>query len=93
MLTDKPTYLPTYLHTAMGPLTWVGCAEVYPTTIRGKAMSLSTSANRLVGGIITSSTLSMIELIGVSGLFGLLSVLTVLSWFYLHTFFPETKGM
>jgi len=45
----------------VGPLTWVGTAEVFCTRIRAKAMSLATSTNRLIAGLVASSTLPLME--------------------------------
>lgn len=45
----------------VGPLTWVGTTEVFSTRIRAKAMSLATSTNRLIGGVVASSTLPLTE--------------------------------
>lgn len=45
----------------VGPLTWVGTTEVFSTRIRAKAMSLATSTNRLIGGVVASTTLPLVE--------------------------------
>jgi hypothetical protein len=45
----------------VGPLTWVGTTEVFSTRIRAKAMSLATSSNRLIAGIVASTTLPLVQ--------------------------------
>jgi len=82
-----------FFSVGIGPVTWLGAAEVFPFHIRAKAMSLATSSNRLIAGVISLTALSLIEMIGTFGLFLLFAILTVVSGVYLYLYFPETKGL
>ncbi|GAA5851648.1 hypothetical protein JCM3766R1_002015 [Sporobolomyces carnicolor] len=81
-----------------GPLAWVVTSEIYPTTTRGKQMSLSTASNWLLNFGIGYATPYMVD--DVPGSAGLKSkVFFIWSAFcflcFAFTFFliPETKGL
>ena len=46
------------------PPTGVGATEVFSTRVRAKAMSVAVSTNRLISGLIASSTLPLMETVG-----------------------------
>ncbi|GAA5873086.1 hypothetical protein JCM16303_006934 [Sporobolomyces ruberrimus] len=81
-----------------GPLAWVVTSEIYPTTTRGKQMSLSTASNWLLNFAIGYATPYLVD--DVPGSAGLK---TNVFWIwtgccflcFLFTFFliPETKGL
>lgn len=76
----------------MGPATWTIASEVFPTTIRAKAMSLATFGNRATATIFSSSFLSVANAMGWSPFFIMMAVicLVILVWIYIYL--PETKG-
>jgi SP family arabinose:H+ symporter-like MFS transporter len=79
---------------ALGPIPWILCSEIFPTRIRGRAMSLATftiwSACYLVAQ--TFPMLNDSQVVGPArtfwlyGAFSLVGLLFVLAWV------PETKG-
>jgi len=77
----------------MGPATWIIASEVFPTSIRAKAMSLATFSNRATATIFASSFLSVATAMTWSGFFIMMTVvcLVILSWMYIYL--PETKGL
>jgi SP family galactose:H+ symporter-like MFS transporter len=76
----------------LGPVVWLLISEIYPTKIRGKAMSIATlcvwGANWLVAGTF----LSLIHAAGPAGTFWIFAAVCVLSFFFCLLFVPETKG-
>lgn len=76
----------------LGPLTWVGTTEVFSTRIRAKSMSLAVSLNRLVSGVVASTTLPLTQALTPTGYFMFYAFLAALTGVYLYIFFPETKG-
>ena len=55
-------------------------------------MSLATSANRFMSGLVTLTLPVMTQALGLRGYFLFYAVLTLLSIVYLYYYLPETKG-
>jgi len=81
-----------FFSVGMGPGCWLIPSEVFPSSIRAKAMSIATFLNRCVGTVMISSFLSVAGSMTWSGFFFLLAMVcgAVIIFFYL--FLPETKG-
>ncbi|CAE8623197.1 unnamed protein product [Polarella glacialis] len=78
----------------MGPITWIIAAEVFPSQIRAKAMSLATFTNRMTSGMLTLTFLPLSDAMGGQAqYFGLLAVLTGLTAVFACVVVPETKQM
>ncbi|KAI8328962.1 general substrate transporter [Chlamydoabsidia padenii] len=74
-----------------GPIGWVIPAEIFPLSIRSKAMSISTSANwmcNFIIGFITPIMLSSIRFYT----YVFFAIFCVLSFFFTYFVIPETKG-
>lgn len=76
----------------LGPGAWLIPSEVYTTSIRAKAMSLTTFLNRAFATIMSSTFLSMAHLITWGGFFLAISVICFLFMIFFHVYVPETKG-
>jgi SP family arabinose:H+ symporter-like MFS transporter len=76
----------------MGPIPWVVISEIFPNKIRARAASIATSA--LWAGTlgVTVTFLSLVHVLGVSGTFSMYAVLCVVSFVFIWTKVPETKG-
>lgn len=48
----------------LGPITWVILSEIYPLSLRGKAMSIATFANWLCNYLVALTFLDLIETLG-----------------------------
>lgn len=75
-----------------GPIAWVLCSEVYPSPIRGRAMSLSTFVNRIFSGTCAMTFLSLTETLTAPGTFLMFAVLSTLAFIWVWVFVPETKN-
>lgn len=76
----------------IGPVTAVLISELYPLKIRGRAMSIATTANWFFNYLMSLIFLDLIELMGVAGVFELFAALTLAATLFVYFYIPETKG-
>jgi len=76
----------------MGPGVWVVISELFPTRIRGRAMSLATVALWLACLLLTVTFLSLVKAFTAAGAFRIYAVLCAVTVFFVWKFTPETKG-
>lgn len=76
----------------MGPLGWVMPPELFSTTIRSKAVALTTFCNRVAATFMTSTLLSAANVLTWGGYFALLGCVNAILWMLAYLFLPETKG-
>lgn len=76
----------------LGPVFWLLIAEIYPSKVRGPAMSIATIANWLANFVVTISFLTLLSAITNAGTFFLFAALTVVALLYFAIRVPETKG-
>lgn len=78
----------------IGPVTWLLCAEMFPSCVRAKAMSLGAFVNRLTSALIAFSYLPLAKAVGgQANYFTIFGVVTTLSAVYIWALVPETKGL
>lgn len=76
----------------LGPATWVLMAELFPTRVRGRAMSIANVALWIASFVLTFTFLSLAHAITITGAFCLYSFLCVLTFLLVWRMAPETKG-
>jgi sugar porter (SP) family MFS transporter len=79
---------------AMGPISWLLCAEIFPGKVRGRAMSIA-SLTVWVSCYIVAQTFPMLngsELVGPAKTFWLYAVVSLVSCLFVCFMIPETKG-
>jgi len=76
----------------IGPGSWLVPAEVFPTCIRAKAMSVATFSNRATATLMSSTFLSTANALSYAGFFFLLAVICVVFFGFFYFILPETKG-
>jgi sugar porter (SP) family MFS transporter len=76
----------------LGPGVWVVISELFPTRIRGRAMSIATVALWLACILITYTFLSLVEAVGSTGAFWIYAVLSVANFVFMWRVLPETRG-
>ena len=91
LVTGLSLYL-AFFSLGMGPLGWVIPPEIFSTSIRAKAVSLTTFGNRLTATVMTSTMLSISNAIGWAGYFSLLTAINITILGLAYAFLPETKG-
>ncbi|MGC2401572.1 MAG: sugar porter family MFS transporter [Acidobacteriaceae bacterium] len=76
----------------LGPATWVLLSELFPTRIRGRAMSIANGSLWIACCALTASFLSLVKAFTISGAFWLYAVMCVLAFVLVWRVVPETKG-
>jgi sugar porter (SP) family MFS transporter len=76
----------------MGAVVWVLMSELFPTRVRGRAMSVATVSLWIACFLITLTFLSLVEAITAAGAFWLYASMCVVTLFFVRHFCPETKG-
>jgi MFS family permease len=77
---------------SLGPGSWVYISELFPTAVRGRAMSIATLCLWMACLAVTLSFLSLVKYLGASGAFALYAGLCVTTFVFVWRFIPETKG-
>jgi sugar porter (SP) family MFS transporter len=77
---------------SFGPATWVYIAELFPTAIRGRAMSIGTLTLWASCLAVTLSFLTLVQHLGASGAFAVYAFSCVAAFVFIWRVIPETKG-
>jgi len=76
----------------LGPGVWVLLAEIFPTRIRGRAMSIATVSLWAACVALTMTFLSLVSAISITGAFWLYGAMCVITYLLVWLAAPETKG-
>lgn len=76
----------------LAPLTWVIVSEIFPSSIRGIAMSISSSVLWIGCYLLTLTFPMLMQEVGGSGTFGLYAVVCISGALFIFKYIPETKG-
>lgn len=76
---------------ALGPVVWVVIAEIFPTKIRGRAMSVATVCLWIACFLVSQFFPYMLEKLAGS-VFWVYAVLCVITFIFVLALVPETKG-
>lgn len=77
---------------SLGPVVWVVISEIFPTRIRGRAMSIATVV-LWIGCYIVSQTFPMfVEYVGSAYTFWIYMVMTAINFLFVLKVVPETRG-
>lgn len=77
---------------AMGPVVWVVMAEIFPTKIRGSAMSIATVCLWVACYVVSQTFPWMLETLGGAWTFWFYAAICVVALVFVALFVPETKG-
>ena len=75
---------------SFGPVTWLLLSEIFPPTVKGRAMSVSTSLNWAANWMISATFLRTVRLLSLAGVFLCYAVLTLVSMAFIYLAVPET---
>jgi MFS family permease len=76
----------------LGPGVWVVLVEIFPTRVRGRAMSIATVSLWIACVALTVTFLSLSKAITISGAFWLYGFWCVVMYGIVWRLTPETKG-
>lgn len=76
----------------LGPGVWVLLSEIFPTRIRGRAMSLATISLWVACVLLTITYLSLVRAVSISGAFLLYASMCVVTYGIVWKLTPETRG-
>jgi len=76
----------------LGPVFWLMLSEIYPLRIRGRAMSVGTTANWSANLLVALSFLTLTQVFGKSITFWLYGAVSIGAWLFAYFLVPETKG-
>lgn len=74
-----------------GPICWVLISEIFPNTIRGKAIAIAV-ASQWIANFVVSSTFPTLEAFSITFTYILYGVMSVFSAIFVWKMVPETKG-
>ncbi len=77
---------------SLGPVVWLIISEIYPTKIRGKAMSLATLTVWGANWVVAGTFLSLTHGVGFTGTFWIYAVICLFAFLFCFAFVPETKN-
>ncbi|XP_016201331.1 monosaccharide-sensing protein 3 [Arachis ipaensis] len=69
------------------------CAEIFPTSVRGICISMTSLTYWVCTLIVTSTFPYLLQILGLTGVFGLFVAGCIISWIFVYLKVPETKGM
>ncbi len=76
----------------LGPGVWVVLSEIFPTRIRGRAMSVATISLWIACVALTLTYLTLVSAITISGAFWVYAAMCVVTFAVVWRLTPETKG-
>ncbi len=77
---------------SLGPVVWTVISEIFPSRVRGRAVSIATAANWGAAFLVAQFFLSIVDAIGEAETFFLFSGICVVSFIWIAKWVPETKG-
>jgi MFS transporter, SP family, arabinose:H+ symporter len=77
---------------AMGPIPWIVNSEIFPTKLRGRAMSVAIFCLWLADWIVTQTFPMLRESVGPAWTFWVYAFCSLLSTLFVLVMVPETKG-
>ncbi len=77
---------------SLAPVMWVVTSEMYPTSIRGTAMSFSTSVSWICTLLVVQFFPWMLNNLGGMITFSIFGLFSLLAFVFIKIYIPETKG-
>ena len=78
---------------SLGSLFWVLISEIFPTNIRGMAMSFATAMQCAANFLVSITFLEFFDYLGKSDTFFLYGLMSIVAFIFVYYVIPETKGV
>ncbi len=78
---------------SLGPIAWLIASEIFPLSVRGTAVGISTLSNWFFNFIVALTFLSLIDLLSTTGAFWLYGGVAIVGVLFTRFYTPETKGV
>jgi SP family galactose:H+ symporter-like MFS transporter len=91
ILADVIAYLACFA-LGLGPVFWLLISEIYPTTIRGQAMSIASVTIWISDLLVTMTFLSLVKWVGARLAFWIYAVACAAGFLFVAKLVPETRG-
>ena len=78
---------------SFGPITWLVLAEIFPAAVKGKAMGIATTVNRLTSFVAALTFLTMCDRLQWGGTFYVYAALSAFALLFFALLVPETTGL
>ena len=75
-----------------GPITWILLSEIFPPSVKGRAMAIVSAVNWALNFVISASFLQLSNTFTLGGLYVMYAILCLLSIIFVYMTVPETKG-
>lgn len=76
-----------------GPIMWVMLGEMFPNRMRAIALGLCTAVNWIANFVVSLLFPALTETVGLAWIYGGFAFFALLSFIFVRTLVPETKGM
>jgi SP family arabinose:H+ symporter-like MFS transporter len=76
----------------LGPGVWVYAAEIFPTRVRGQAMSIAVASLWTACLAVTFTFLTLVHVAGISGAFLVYAIISFITFLFIWRWVPETRG-
>ena len=77
---------------SLGPIVWTVINEIYPSKVRGRAVSVATAVNWGSAWLVSQFFLTLVDAIGQAGTFWLFAGFSAVAFAWVTRAVPETKG-
>ncbi len=77
---------------SLGPVVWTVINEIYPSSVRGRAVAVATAANWGSAWLVTQFFLTLVDGLGEPGTFTLFAIICAAAFIFVWRLLPETKG-
>ncbi len=77
---------------SLGPVVWTVINEIFPGSVRGRAVAFATAVNWGAAFVVSEFFLTLVDAIGESWTFWLLAFFCIVGGIWIYRRVPETKG-
>lgn len=75
-----------------GPVTWLVLSEIFPSSVKGRAMAVATSLNWASNLLLSATFLSTMQSLTLAGVLAVYAMVTLLGGLFVFGAVPETRG-